>query len=61
MSTPSFFDFAIENQGGKKSMKFLEEMKWGMEQSGLSVFRRIWKQFLTHFDQELVCMEWFIG
>ena len=27
MSTPSFFDFAMENQGGKKSMKFLEEMK----------------------------------
>ncbi len=27
MSTPSFFDFAMENQGGKKSIKFLEEMK----------------------------------
>jgi len=27
MNTPSFFDFAMENQGGKKSMKFLEEMK----------------------------------
>jgi len=27
MNTPSFFDFAMEDQGGKKSMKFLEEMK----------------------------------
>ena len=27
MQTPSFFDFAIKNQGGKKSRKFLEEMK----------------------------------
>jgi len=27
MSTPSFFDYAMENQGGKKSMKFLDEMK----------------------------------
>ncbi len=27
MHTPSFFDFAMESQGGKKSMKFLEEMK----------------------------------
>jgi transposase, IS5 family len=27
VNTPSFFDFAMENQGGKKSMKFLEEMK----------------------------------
>ena len=27
MQTPSFFDFAMENQGGRKSRKFLEEMK----------------------------------
>lgn len=27
MNTPSFFDYAMETQGGKKSMKFLEEMK----------------------------------
>jgi len=27
MQTPSFFDFAMENQGGKKSRKFLKEMK----------------------------------
>lgn len=27
MDTPSFFDFAMEHQGGKKSMKFLGEMK----------------------------------
>jgi IS5 family transposase len=27
MSTVSFFDFAMEDQGGKRSMKFLEEMK----------------------------------
>jgi len=27
MSTPSFFDYAMENKGGKKSLKFLEEMK----------------------------------
>lgn len=27
MSTPSFFDYAMQNQGGRKSMRFLEEMK----------------------------------
>lgn len=27
MNTPSFFDFAMEDQGGRKSMKFLNEMK----------------------------------
>jgi len=27
MNPPSFFDFAMESQGGKKSMRFLEEMK----------------------------------
>ncbi len=27
MSTPSFFDYALQDQGGKKSRKFLEEMK----------------------------------
>jgi len=27
MKSPSFFDFAMEKQGGKKSMKFLDEMK----------------------------------
>ncbi|MCF6207268.1 MAG: IS5 family transposase [Sulfurovum sp.] len=27
MHTPSFFDFAMQNQGGRKSRKFLEEMK----------------------------------
>jgi len=27
MQTPSFFDYAIADQGGKKSRAFLEEMK----------------------------------
>ena len=27
MNTPSFFDYAMQSQGGRKSMKFLEEMK----------------------------------
>jgi IS5 family transposase len=27
MNTPSFFDYAMQNQGGKKSMKFLDELK----------------------------------
>ena len=27
MSAPTLFDYAMQNQGGKRSMKFLEEMK----------------------------------
>lgn len=27
MATPSFFDYAMQNQGGRRSIKFLEEMK----------------------------------
>ncbi len=27
MSTPGFFDYALQDQGGKKSRKFLEDMK----------------------------------
>ena len=27
MEAPSFFDYMIENQGGKRTTKFLEEMK----------------------------------
>ena len=27
MSAPSLFDYAMENQGGKKTRAFLEEMK----------------------------------
>ena len=27
MKTPSFFDYAMENQGGKKTKAFLKEMK----------------------------------
>jgi len=27
ISAPTLFDYAMQNQGGKRSMKFLEEMK----------------------------------